>query len=97
MPRVARLGAPWSVTATAVVRPAAGEPWDSVTRFPTVQQALADADAAVIVTEWPELAELDWTEAHSAMRTPVIFDGRNLLDPDHLREIGFRYTSVGHP
>ncbi|MFK0258322.1 UDP-glucose dehydrogenase family protein [Streptomyces sp. NPDC090445] len=80
-----------------LARPAAGEPWDSTTRYPTPQQALAGADAAVIVTEWSELAEVDWTEAHSAMRTPVMFDGRNLLDPARLREIGFRYTSVGRP
>lgn len=80
-----------------LARPAAGEPWDSATRYPMPQQALAGADAAVIVTEWPELAEVDWTEAHSAMRTPVMFDGRNLLDPARLREIGFRYTSVGRP
>ncbi|MGW7328440.1 UDP binding domain-containing protein [Streptomyces sp. NPDC054840] len=78
-------------------RPAAGEPWDSTTRYPTAQQARADAAAAVIVTEWPELTEVDWTEAHRVMRTPVLFDGRNLLDPARLREIGFRYTSVGRP
>ncbi|MFE9933575.1 nucleotide sugar dehydrogenase [Streptomyces sp. NPDC005533] len=80
-----------------LARPAAREPWDATTRYPTPQQALADADAAVIVTEWPELAEVDWTEAHSLMRTPVMFDGRNLLDPARLRKIGFRYTSVGRP
>ncbi|MFB6822852.1 UDP-glucose dehydrogenase family protein [Streptomyces virginiae] len=80
-----------------LARPAAGEPWDSVDRFPTPRQALAGADAAVIVTEWPELAEIDWTEACGVMRTPVLFDGRNLLDPARLREIGFRYTSVGRP
>ncbi|MER6520020.1 UDP-glucose/GDP-mannose dehydrogenase family protein [Streptomyces sp. NPDC001553] len=80
-----------------LARPAADEPWDSVTRSATPQHALADADAAVIVTEWPELAEVDWTEAHGLMRTPVMFDGRNLLDPARLREIGFRYTSVGRP
>ncbi|MGW5929337.1 UDP-glucose dehydrogenase family protein [Streptomyces anulatus] len=80
-----------------LAQPAAGEPWDSATRCSTPQQALDDADAAVIVTEWPELAEVDWTKARSNMRTPVIFDGRNLLDPARLREIGFRYTSVGRP
>ncbi|MFE1874998.1 UDP-glucose dehydrogenase family protein [Streptomyces sp. NPDC059496] len=80
-----------------LARPAAGEPWDSVSRASTPQQALAGADAAVIVTEWPELTEIDWEQAHSVMRTPVMFDGRNLLDPAHLRGIGFRYTSVGRP
>ncbi len=80
-----------------LARPAAGEPWDSVTRFPTPRQALAGADAAVIVTEWPELAEIDWAEAWGGMRTPILFDGRNLLDPTRLRRIGFRSTSVGRP
>ncbi|MEU8777086.1 UDP-glucose/GDP-mannose dehydrogenase family protein [Streptomyces sp. NPDC048606] len=80
-----------------LARPAAGEPWDSVTRFPSPREALAGADAAVIVTEWPELADVDWAEARAAMRTPVLFDGRNLLDPTRMREIGLRYTSVGRP
>ncbi len=59
--------------------------------------ALRGADAAVLVTEWPEFAELDWTEAAKAMSTPVIVDGRNFLDPEKLRAAGFSYEGIGRP
>jgi len=63
----------------------------------TVLDALEGADAAVVVTEWPELRELDWEEAAGRMRTRVIVDGRNLLDPDALRALGFVYEGIGRP
>jgi UDPglucose 6-dehydrogenase len=59
--------------------------------------ALDDADAAVIVTEWPELRELDWAAALERMRGNVVVDGRNLLDPDALRALGFVYEGIGRP
>lgn len=59
--------------------------------------ALKGADAAVIVTEWPEFAELDWQAVREAMKTPVIIDGRNLLDPAVLKAAGFAYEGVGRP
>jgi UDPglucose 6-dehydrogenase len=58
-------------------------------------EALDGADAAVIVTEWPELRELDWEEAAARMRNRVIVDGRNLLDPDAMRALGFAYEGIG--
>jgi UDPglucose 6-dehydrogenase len=73
------------------------EPWTATTRCDTPLQAVRGADAAVVVTEWPELAELDWAEMRSAMRHPVVFDGRNLLDPGRMRELGFAYSGVGRP
>ena len=57
--------------------------------------ALADADAAVLVTEWPQLGELDWNEAAKRMRTAVLVDGRNMLDPDAMRSAGFTYEGIG--
>jgi len=57
--------------------------------------ALAGADAAVIVTEWPELAELDWAEAGERMQNRVLVDGRNMLDPQKLRALGFTYEGIG--
>ena len=57
--------------------------------------ALKDADGAVIVTEWPELKEVPWAEARTLMRTPLLVDGRNLLDPAELRRLGFAYEGVG--
>jgi UDPglucose 6-dehydrogenase len=57
--------------------------------------ALDGADAAVVVTEWPELRELDWAAAGERMRTRVIVDGRNLLDPESMRALGFSYEGIG--
>ncbi len=58
-------------------------------------EALEGADAAVLVTEWPEFAELDWAAAAERMARPVIVDGRNFLDPDALVKAGFRYEGIG--
>jgi UDPglucose 6-dehydrogenase len=58
-------------------------------------EALAGADAAVLVTEWPEFAELDWSEAASRMARPLLVDGRNFLDPQKLVSAGFEYEGIG--
>ena len=63
----------------------------------TALEALRDADAAVIVTEWPELRDLAWAQARQLMRTPLVIDGRNLLEPATLRELGFAYEGIGRP
>ncbi len=57
--------------------------------------AFDGADAAVIVTEWPELRELDWAEAASRMRNRLLVDGRNMLEPGPLRSLGFEYEGIG--
>jgi len=57
--------------------------------------ALDGADAAVIVTEWPEVSELDWAAAGERMRGRVVIDGRNLLDPEAMRALGFAYEGIG--
>ncbi len=57
--------------------------------------AVDGADAVVLVTEWPEFAELDWAEVKQRMRTPVVIDGRNFLDRDALRAAGFTYEGIG--
>ncbi len=58
--------------------------------------ALDGADAAVLVTEWPEFRELDWAgEVKTRMSTPLVVDGRNFLDPEALRSAGFTYKGVG--
>ena len=57
--------------------------------------AMRGADAAILVTEWPEFAELDWAAAAGAMSRPVIIDGRNFLDPEALRAAGFTYEGIG--
>jgi UDPglucose 6-dehydrogenase len=63
----------------------------------TALDALDGADGAVVVTEWPELRELDWAAAGERMRNRVIVDGRNVLDPDAMRALGFMYEGIGRP
>ncbi|HUF02243.1 MAG TPA: UDP-glucose/GDP-mannose dehydrogenase family protein [Gaiellaceae bacterium] len=58
-------------------------------------EALEGADAAILVTEWPELRELDWAAAGARMRKRVLIDGRNMLDADDLRAAGFEYEGIG--
>jgi UDPglucose 6-dehydrogenase len=73
------------------------------TLFPTVNyskdpyEAATGADAVLIVTEWPEFRELDWARVHGQMLRPLLLDGRNLLDPAKMRELGFEYHSIGRP
>jgi UDPglucose 6-dehydrogenase len=66
-----------------------------VTLCATPLEAVTGADAAVIVTEWPELKDLAREEVRAAMRHPLIVDGRNLLDPDQARSAGFAYEAIG--
>jgi UDPglucose 6-dehydrogenase len=62
---------------------------------PSALEALDGADAAVIVTEWPELRELDWAEAGGRMRNRLLVDGRNFLDPAEMKALGFEYEGIG--
>lgn len=58
-------------------------------------EALADADAAALVTEWAEFAGLDWDNVAASMRQALIVDGRNALAPDVLARAGFTYVAFG--
>ena len=69
----------------------------NVTFCDTPLEAVTGADAAVIVTEWPQLRELPTAETRDAMRRPIVVDGRNLLDPGEVRAAGFAYEGVGRP
>ena len=53
------------------------------------------ADALAIVTEWQEFREPDFARIKKLMRAPVIFDGRNIYQPDQMKALGFTYTSIG--
>jgi len=59
--------------------------------------ALKGADALAIVTEWNEFREPDFERMKKLLRSPIIFDGRNLYNPDQLRAHGFTYLSIGRP
>lgn len=58
-------------------------------------QALEGADAAVLVTEWPEFARLDWSAAAAAMKRPLLIDGRNFVDPAVAAAAGLEYEGIG--
>src|SRR5262249_44890621 len=60
-------------------------------------EAVVDAEALIIATDWNEFANVDLTVLKEKMRTPIVFDGRNLLDPETMREFGFHYYSIGRP
>jgi UDPglucose 6-dehydrogenase len=61
----------------------------------SVEEALDGADAAVLVTEWPQLAGLDWGALAGRMRNALLIDGRNMLDPDAMRQAGWAYEGIG--
>ena len=58
-------------------------------------EAVTDAEALIIATDWNEFANVDLAVLKDKMRTPIVFDGRNLLDPETMRQFGFSYYSVG--
>jgi UDPglucose 6-dehydrogenase len=59
--------------------------------------ALAGADALLVVTEWNEFREPDFDRMKRLMKKPIIFDGRNIYDPQQIRALGFSYSSIGRP
>jgi UDPglucose 6-dehydrogenase len=61
----------------------------------TSPDALQGADALAIVTEWREFRSPDFDHIKAALRSPVIFDGRNLYDPEQMRKAGFDYYAIG--
>jgi UDPglucose 6-dehydrogenase len=60
-------------------------------------EAVQDADAVLILTDWKEFAELDLEKLNEAVRFPIVIDGRNLYKPQKMLEHGFTYVSVGRP
>ena len=61
----------------------------------TPQDTLRNADALVIATEWSIFRSPDFASLKSALKQPVIFDGRNLYNPQAMEEEGFDYYAVG--
>ncbi len=68
---------------------------DRVTFCPRSYEAVEGADALVLATEWNEFREPDFERVRLLMRHAAIFDGRNIYNPRHLRELGFHYEGVG--
>jgi UDPglucose 6-dehydrogenase len=63
----------------------------------SAMEAVEGVDAAVLVTEWPEFAELDWAEVAKRMANRLLVDGRNFLDPKTVRDAGITYEAIGRP
>jgi UDPglucose 6-dehydrogenase len=61
----------------------------------SVEQLAADADALVLVTEWPQYRDLPWAKLAGLMRTPLLLDGRNFLEQATLEAAGFQYIGMG--
>src|SRR4051795_12060867 len=68
-----------------------------MTFCPTALEAVDSADAVVLVTEWPEFAELDLAEVAGRMRGTLLVDGRNFLDVEAARAAGLTYEGIGRP
>jgi UDPglucose 6-dehydrogenase len=59
------------------------------------RDALAESDAAALVTEWPVFKALDWGECGRLMKRKILFDGRNIYDPHEMQALGFEYYCIG--
>jgi len=68
---------------------------DRITLCEKSYDALAGADALAIVTEWNEFREPDFERMRKLLKAPVVFDGRNIYPPEHMRALGFSYFSIG--
>jgi len=69
----------------------------TITYARNAYDALKDADALLVVTEWNEFREPDFKRMKRAMRKPLVIDGRNIFDPKQIRGLGFTYSSIGRP
>jgi UDPglucose 6-dehydrogenase len=63
----------------------------------TALEAVEGAEALIIATEWDEFANIDLATVRDKMHTPLVFDGRNLYNPETMQKLGFYYTSIGRP
>ena len=70
---------------------------EGVQWFPDPIQAAAGADAVALLTDWPQYSTLPFRKIAATMNTPLIFDGRNCLHRDVIRESGFQYYPMGRP
>lgn len=69
---------------------------DSLAYHTDNYEALRDADALIVMTEWKEYRSPDWNQVRNLMRGKAVFDGRNLYDPCEMKASGFRYFGFGH-
>jgi UDPglucose 6-dehydrogenase len=70
---------------------------NAITLCKSEYEALEGADALVLITEWIEFREPDFDQMKQMMKAPLVFDGRNIYDPQTMRDRGFTYYSIGRP
>jgi UDPglucose 6-dehydrogenase len=68
---------------------------DSILYAQDEYDALNGSDALLIVTEWNEFRNPDFASIKSKLKYPLVFDGRNIFEPDKMKELGFSYYSIG--
>jgi UDPglucose 6-dehydrogenase len=69
----------------------------NVTFASSAMECVDGADAVVLVTEWPEFADLNLDELRDRMRGNLVVDGRNFLDPVLAQRAGLKYEGIGRP
>jgi UDPglucose 6-dehydrogenase len=67
----------------------------AVTMFTDPYELADGCDAVMVITEWNEFKQLDLEKLKSLLKSPVVYDGRNIYDPVLMREMGFTYRAVG--
>jgi UDPglucose 6-dehydrogenase len=70
---------------------------DKISYAESQYDALNDADALIIATEWSEFRTPDFDMINSRLKNKVIFDGRNLFDVKYISDLGYHYESIGRP
>jgi len=93
--RLLALGATVRAYDPEATRTARGLFGDRITLCEKSYDALTGADALAIVTEWNEFREPDFERMRKLLKAPIVFDGRNIYPPEHMRALGFSYFSIG--
>jgi UDPglucose 6-dehydrogenase len=88
-------GAQVSVYDPEAMKNVKGQIGDVVTYASNPYEALEGADALMIMTEWPQFRTPDFEKMEKAIKNKVIFDGRNLYELEQMRELGYKYVSIG--
>lgn len=78
-----------------VAREVAAPLMPAVEIFDDVYKMAEGCDALIVVTEWNEFKQLDLEKVKGLLKSPVVFDGRNIYDPDRMRDLGFNYRAIG--
>ena len=63
--------------------------------FENPYETIRDCDALIVVTEWDEFRNLDMRAVKVLLKQPIVIDGRNIYDPEEMKELGFTYLGIG--